>query len=368
MPFRVILSKFLLSRNVSLQPSYLNPASLWKSRSRGLSIGIYQYRGSEKKDMYPGIELRLLRYVVAVAEELSFSRAAGRLHVSQPSLSKQIRELEESLGTEIFLRTKRHVSLTDVGELFVDEARQAIRHSEQAANVVRSFKSGTHLHVGYSPYLNPELIMSVRSASEVSHPRIPLTLKSYFTRMQLSKLRDGKIDVALVMLPVIGSDLVIEPLLSEPLLVALPDGHHLARKRAVALSDLEDMPVISFPQKLHPEIYQQLWDSCVRAGLKPKVAREVTTFPEALPFVARGEGYTFMRKCFTPFFCPGIVLRPIKGDPLTVETGVAYLRNRKSAQVHAFLSVLKQLKTSGDPKIPSMPPHSVGLAGERAAM
>ena len=88
--------------------------------------------------MYPGIELRLLRYVVAVAEELSFSRAAGRLHVSQPSLSKQIRELEESLDTEIFLRTKRHVSLTDVGELFVEEARQALRHSERAANVVRS--------------------------------------------------------------------------------------------------------------------------------------------------------------------------------------------------------------------------------------
>jgi len=333
-----------------------------------LPIGIYQYSGGEKKDMYPGIELRLLRYVVAVAEELSFSRAAGRLHVSQPSLSKQIRELEESLDTEIFLRTKRHVSLTDVGELFVEEARQALRHSEQAANVVRSFRSGTHLHVGCSPYLNPDLIMSVRSASAASHPRIPLTLKSYFTRMQLSKLRDGKIDVALVLLPVIGSDLVIEPLLSEPLLVALPDGHHLARKRAVALSDLEDMPAISFPQKLHPEIYQQLWDSCVRAGLKPKVAHEVTTFPEALPFVARGEGYTFMRKCFTPFFCPGIVLRPIKGNPLTVETGVAYMRNRKSAQVHAFLSALKQLKTLSHPRIPSMPPQSVGLAGERAAM
>ena len=328
-----------------------------------LPIGIYQYSGGEKKDMYPGIELRLLRYVVAVAEELSFSRAAGRLHVSQPSLSKQIRELEESLDTEIFLRTKRHVSLTDVGELFVEEARQALRHSERAANVVRSFRSGTHLRVGYSPYLNPELITSVRS-----HPRIPLTLKSYFTRMQLSKLRDGKIDVALVLLPVIGSDLVIEPLLSEPLLVALPDGHHLARKRAVALSDLEDMPAISFPQKLHPEIYQRLWDSCVRAGLKPKVAHEVTTFPEALPFVARGEGYTFMRKCFTPFFCPGIVLRPIKGDPLTVETGVAYLRNRKTAQVHAFLSVLKQFKNSRDPKIPSMPRHGVDSAGECAAM
>ena len=226
-----------------------------------------------------------------------------------------------------------------------------------------SSRSGTHLRVGYSPYLNPELITSVRS-----HPRIPLTLKSYFTRMQLSKLRDGKIDVALVLLPVIGSDLVIEPLLSEPLLVALPDGHHLARKRAVALSDLEDMPLISFPQKLHPEIFQQLWDSCVRAGLKPKVAHEVTTFPEALPFVARGEGYTFMRECFTPFFCPGIVLRPIKGAPLTVETGVAYLRNRKTAQVHAFLSVLKQFKNSSHPQIPSMPPHSVGSAGECAAM
>ena len=85
--------------------------------------------------MYPGIELRLLRYVVAVAEELNFTKAAERLHVSQPSLSKQIRGLEEVLGSPIFCRTKRDVSLTEAGVLFVEEARKAVRHSQQAANV-----------------------------------------------------------------------------------------------------------------------------------------------------------------------------------------------------------------------------------------
>jgi LysR family hca operon transcriptional activator len=292
--------------------------------------------------MYPGIELRLLRYAVAVAEELNFTRAAERLHVSQPSLSKQIRELEEVLGTQLFIRTKRDVSLTEACVLFVEEARKALSHSEQAANVVRFFRPATHLHVGYSPYVNPDLIIEVRALSGTTVPSGALSLKSYFTRHQLSKLRDGKLDAALVILPVSGSDLVIEPILSESLLVALPDGHSLARNRTVALSDLRDMPAISFPQKLHPEVFQQLSDSCARAGLKPNIAHEVTTFPEALPLVALGEGYTFLRKCFTQFFCPGIVLRPIKGNPLTIETGVAYLRKRKTAHLDRFLAALRQ--------------------------
>lgn len=329
-----------------MNPSCLNQHLCGNSLPSQYPLALFKSTGANERAMYPGIELRLLRYVVTVADKLSFSRAAEHLHVAQPSLSKQIRELEEALDTQIFLRTKRNVSLTDVGELFVEKARKALQHSEEAADVVRSFRTSTHLNVGYSPYVNPDLIMSVRSVSGALHPRIPLTLKSYFTYKQLSKLREGKIDAALVMLPVIGSDLVIESLLSESLLVALPDGHELARHRTVALSDLKDMPAISFPQKLHPEVYQQLLESCVRAGLKPNVAHEVTTFPEALPLVARGEGYTFLRKCFIPFFCPGIVLRPIKGNPLTVETGVAYLRNRKITQVHAFMAALKQLRNS----------------------
>jgi DNA-binding transcriptional LysR family regulator len=296
--------------------------------------------------MYPGIELRLLRYVVAVAEELNFTRAADRLHVAQPSLSSQIRGLEKVLGSPIFCRTKRHVSLTEAGVLFVEEAREAVRHSQQAENVVRSFRPATHLHVGYSPYVNPDLITAVRSLSETAVPNGTLSLKSYFTRRQLSKLRDGRLDAALVILPVNASDIVIERLLSESLLVALPDGHSLARNRTVALSDLKDMPAISFPQKLHPEVFQQLSESCARGGLKPNIAHEVTTFPEALPLVAQGEGYTFIRKCFTPFLCPGIVLRPIKGNPLTIETGVAYLRRRKTVHLDAFLSSLKQVGNS----------------------
>jgi DNA-binding transcriptional LysR family regulator len=284
--------------------------------------------------------------VVAVAEELNFSRAAERLHVSQPSLSKQIRELEEVLGSQIFLRTKRNVSLTDAGLLFVEEARKAVRHSEQAANVFRFLRSATNLHVGYSPYVNPDLIRAVRSVSATAVPELTLSLKSYFTRRQLSKLREGKIDAALVILPVIAGDLVIEPVLSESLSVALTEGHPLARNHSIAISALTDTPVISFPKKLHPEVFQKLSDVCARAGLRANVTHEVTTFPEALSLVAQGEGCTFIRKCFAPFFCPGVVLRPLKGNPLTLETGVAYLKKRKTTELDAFLSSVRQVGNS----------------------
>ncbi len=105
------------------------------------------------------------------------------------------------------------------------------------------------------------------------------------------------------------------------------------------------MLAISFPQKLHPEGYKYLSDGCARAGLWPNVTQEVTTFPEALPLVAKGEGFTFSRKCFIPFSCPGVAFRPIKGNPLTVETGFVYLKNRKSAQVDAFLTALARLRS-----------------------
>jgi DNA-binding transcriptional LysR family regulator len=296
--------------------------------------------------MYPGIELRLLRYVVAVAEELSFVRAARRLHVSQPTLSKQIIELEGELETRLFDRTKRDVSLTEAGALFVEQGRKALQHSEEAAKVVRFVRPSTHLQIGYSPYVNPDLIASVRSLSGTTSPKFTVSLKSYFTRKQISKLHEGRIDAALVILPVSDSDLVIEPVITESLYIALPDGHTLLRHRSIALADLQDLPVISFPQNLHPEVFQQLSDSCNRAGLKPNIAHEVTTFPEALSLVAQGAGYTFIRKCFTPFLCPGVVLRPIKGSPLLLTTGVAYSRRRKTSQLDAFLFSLKRLGTS----------------------
>jgi len=286
---------------------------------------------------------RLLRYVVAFAEELHFTRAAERLHVAQPSLSQQILDLEEELETKLFNRNKRGISLTEAGVLFVEMARKSLEYGKQARIAVRSVRSSTHLQIGYSPYVNPELILAVRSLLEATLPKFTLELKSYFTRRQIAKLQDGKIDAALVILLVIDSGVVVEPLLSESLLVALPDGHRLARHRSVALSDLRDIPVVSFPQKLHPEVYQQLLDGCARAGLTPKIGHEVTTFPEALALVAQGKGYTFIRKCFTPFFCPGVVLRPVKGNPLTLETGVAYLKRGRSPQVDAFLSSLKRL-------------------------
>src|SRR5579864_9166873 len=126
------------------------------------------YRGGS--GMYPGVELRLLRYVVAVAEELHFSRAAAKLHLAQPSLSKQIRELEEELGTELFERTKREVRLSDAGRIFVKEAKQALLYSHRAVHLTKASRHGSTFSLGYSPHINFEILFRARTALATHFP------------------------------------------------------------------------------------------------------------------------------------------------------------------------------------------------------
>lgn len=303
--------------------------------------------------MYPGIELRLLRYAVAVADELSFSRAAEQLRVAQPSLSKQIRDLEEELGTKLFYRTRRVVRITPAGSALVNHAREALRHSEQALHAVKALVPPNRFSLGYSPYVNHRLVSGLRSFAKAHFPNASLSLTSAYSIEQLSQLKTGELDAALVLLPlpVAEAGFVVEPLAKEPLLAVLPARHRLARKREVRLQEMHELPLILFPRKMNPVIYDGVHETCVRHGLQPRVAQEVTTFPEALALSAEGVGFTFARECHVAFRCPGIVFRPIVGEPLYLKSGLAYSARRPSAIVAAYISFLhskKPLKSVDD--------------------
>lgn len=288
--------------------------------------------------MYPGIELRLLRYAVLVAEELHFSRAAIKLHVAQPSLSKQIKDLEEELGTALFERDKRHVRLTPAGAAFVKEAKQALMYSQRAKQAALAARRPWSL--GYSPYVNPELVRRARTVLDALAGKSEWALVSAFTLPQLEMIRLGSVDAGLVTLPVAGDDLLVEPVLAEPLLVALPSRHRLARAGSLHLGDLAGIPMIATPREMHPLLHDQVLGICAGAGLEPRFGQAVTTFAEAFAAVADGNGFCFVRACHEAFGCPGVTFKQIAGDPLKVETGLAALRDNRSERTPALIREL----------------------------
>jgi DNA-binding transcriptional LysR family regulator len=244
--------------------------------------------------MYPGVELRLLRYVVAVAEELHFSRAAEKLHVAQPSLSKQIRDLEDEIGIRLFDRTKRDVHLIKAGEAFVVEAKEALVHRQRAVHVAKATQQPDRFTLGHSPDINPSLLSSLRA---IPAQLWKLTFRSAFTLEQLQLIRAGELDAGLVILPIADNALTVEPVLDEPFMVALPEKHDLCTTRALRLQDLAELPLIAIAKRPHPLFYDRVYSTCIGLGFEPKIAQEVTSFPEAMALVADGVGFAFTREC-----------------------------------------------------------------------
>ena len=292
--------------------------------------------------VYPGVELRVLRYVIAVAEELHFSRAALRVHVAQPSLSKQIRELECDLGVKLFDRTNRHVQLTHAGRIFVKEATKALAHAERAVLLARATNSveTDSILVGYTPRMNPGLLSIVRNRSLSHKPQLNLTFVSSHTLDQVQALLQGTIHAGLVTLPVRNESLVVKSLVREPLAVVVPESHSLASKRELRTTELRDLPVILRARRLHPASYDHLHKLFRRVGYSPNVVQEVTTEAEALYMVAEGMGIAFMKISAIP---PdqGFAYAQISDISLFEETGFVYRRDNRSNKLKEFVKFLR---------------------------
>ena len=187
------------------------------------------------------MELRHLRYFVAVAEELHFSRAAARLHIAQPPLSQQIRHLERELGVALFNRTRRHVELTAAGRAFLDESRRVLLQAERAARIAQRAGRGEigQLAVAFVPSADLDLLPRVLRAWSARFPDVELDLQALLPVAQLEALAGGRIQVGLVRLPVTaGSEVIVECIESEPLVAALPLRHRLAKRARVRVADL----------------------------------------------------------------------------------------------------------------------------------
>jgi DNA-binding transcriptional LysR family regulator len=222
------------------------------------------------------IELRHLRYFIAVAEELNFSRAADRLHMAQPPLSAAIRQLEQQLEAELLLRTTREVRLTEAGRMFLDGARRTLAELERAQSDARRAVAGDtgRLRIAFSWSMRFETLPALGQAFRASHPDVELLTEEMWNARMLPSLRSGAIDAALALSPEIAADFSYEPIRSETLIAVVADTHPLAGRESAALNALAGEAFLMFPRELGPRLYDLMVGLCRRAGFEPRIRHE----------------------------------------------------------------------------------------------
>ncbi|MEX1166402.1 MAG: LysR family transcriptional regulator [Hydrogenophaga sp.] len=260
------------------------------------------------------MELRHFRYFVCVAEEKNIGRAALRLHISQPPLTRQIQQLEEQLGVQLFRRTNRGVELTDAGKVLYEDARDILRMTDRA--VERSSKAAQGLlgRVDVAIFGSgifgaiPHLMRSFREA----HPEVNIVLHNMAKDEQIDALRHRRITLAFNRLIRPTDGLVIETLLTEPLYVAMPSDSPLAGSTSVALQELENVPLVLYPTGARPSFIDRVHEMCRVCDFSPTVAQEVCDVVHAVALVATGYGVTLVPRSATSMALPDIVYRPLQ--------------------------------------------------------
>jgi len=294
--------------------------------------------------MYPGIELRLIRYVTVLAEELNFTRAALRLHVAQPSLSKQIKELEDYLKVKLFDRTKREVRLTPAGEAFAKQGRHAMFHAERAVEEARAangHQKGPWL-IAYSPLIDRRILSKIRHHLFSANPTTDIRLVSAFTSEQADALAKGNLKAGLVILPVRDPRISCEAVHREPLVLALPERHALVAKPEIEITDLDSMPLVTMRADFEPRFGEDLLRIGTMLRIRLRVFHRATTCDEVLE-VATENGLAALTILSAHHPVPdGLVFRRFADDFLAVESGLAYLRETSSPILNSLRSFLSQ--------------------------
>lgn len=287
------------------------------------------------------MELRHLRYFVAVAEELHFGHAASRLNTSQPSLSQQIRDLERELKVDLFLRTKRRVALTPAGRRFLEEAQGILSSAERAKGLAREAARGESrkLAVGISPETDWLFLGRALRLFADQVPSIDIVFQNLTPEAQLEALRGGQIDVGFVGLPLEAEGMVTETTGRVRLVVALPEKHPMARKEDLRLESLSKEAYVLWPRHLSPGSYDQLLSVYRQAGFGPPIAMEggLPSTRTVLGMVAAGLTIALVDPGLEQIAVPRVVFRPLAGPGVFTEKGVIYRRADDSPILASFL-------------------------------
>jgi DNA-binding transcriptional LysR family regulator len=293
------------------------------------------------------MDLRHLRYFVAVAEERHFTRAAERLGIKQPPLSLQIKQLEQELGTPLFRRLTRGVELTEPGTLLLDEARQILEQVERTKANVRNRARGVtgHIRVGFAgaSYFQPR-VPGLVQAYRRRYPGVVLSPAQGNTPGLVEAVRNGTVDVAFVRAPLGDQEAItVHPLVHETTRIVLPSNHPQARKRFVSLATFAQETIILSPRANSPALYDGIIACCRRAGFNPNLRHEdpLMGVTSIVCLVAAGFGISIVPRSFERIRADGIVYVPIKGEAPRASMGLAVRKDNRSAVIRNFVALAR---------------------------
>ena len=292
------------------------------------------------------MELRHLRYFIVVAEEQNITRAAARLHVSQPPLSRQIRALEDELGVVLFEHTAKAVHLTEAGRVFLDEARAVLQRSNEAVQAAKAAACGQRgkIHVAYAPALFAKILPRALQLFEHLHPQIHVQLHDLSTEEMLRGLRDGKIDVAFLVNVSARrmGEFAFEEIRRDAVCVALHSAHPLAKVRKIRLEQVAGERIVAFTIADYPEYHAWLNDLFEPLNRKPQIVEEHDSFAGLIASVEAGRGVALVSQSFKIVARRGVKIRAFVPPLPPLIIGAARAKKAKSATVESFIAAAKR--------------------------
>lgn len=292
------------------------------------------------------MELRHFRYFLAVGEALSFTQAAARLRIAQPALSRQVRDLEEEIGVDLFRRSPRGVTLTAEGRLFLAEVRELLKRIDESVVKVRELARGHYgdLHVGYASSFTVELMPPAVAAFEKQFPRVNLVLHDVSRAELIEGLESGALELGVipVVSPIVGKD--FETLRNYPLCVVLPPGHRLARLKTIPLEKVAAQPLVGLRRKENPGYYQVLDRIFRRIGTKYRVVVECDTSSSLITAIEAGRGIALSIPAFKHVSGKRLVYRSLADVSEVFPVGIARAINGDATPAgNSFCEILRKI-------------------------
>lgn len=291
------------------------------------------------------MELRHLKYFIAVAELENVTRAARKLHVSQPGLSRQIRDLEDELGFTLLERSAKSVRLTEAGRVFLGEAKGVLERVEAAVSAARSAARGEagEIHVGYAPSPTVELLPCALHAFQNTAPGVRVHLHDLSTEEMLTGLNEGRLHLCLMVKPGAKAmrGLTFELLREYSICVAVPPGHPFAGQRRVKLTQLTGETLVAFSRADYPEYHQMLGEMLASLKDKPRVREEHSSGSSLIAAAEAGRGLAIVPSCMGMLVGGRLVLRPLTPAPQPLQVGAAYVPNGLTQAARKFLGAAR---------------------------
>ncbi|MBC3909268.1 LysR family transcriptional regulator [Undibacterium umbellatum] len=286
------------------------------------------------------LELRQLRYFLAVAEEMHFGRAAARLHMTQPPLSQAIQALEAILGAELFIRNTRNISLSSAGLALLPEVRRLLLQAQALPELAQRAASGAcgHLSLAFVSIADYSILPPALREFRRHHTDVHIDLREATSDVQLLALENSEIDAGFLIPPIpekLQGLLNYQKVLSEPLILAVPESQSMGRQQ-LRLMDCADLPLILFPRKIAPALHDAILGCFHAAGLTPAIGQEAIQMQTIVGLVSAGMGIALVPQSVSNLQRPGVLYFDLPDASATVEIGLAWRKDNHSAVLAAF--------------------------------